>query len=181
MGSGPQRFELEDRIKDARQKLERALQDPNMKRNINLAALDMVRYIDFFNQIGTVNFAETLENMPSSLKNKINEEQNGETKSALIDEYLMSECERVGQDNISLVKDSLPEALKEHQRKRAIVLSYATTKKDYRDPGAWSMDDARPEKPSFWKVPEKAVVDVAKRKGTCWEDLVVSMKDKIIP
>jgi tryptophanyl-tRNA synthetase len=181
LGSGPQRFELEDRIKDATQKLGRALQDPNMKRNISLAALDMVRYIDFFNQIGIINFEETLGNIPSSLKNKINNEQNGEARSALIDEYLMAECERVGQDNVALVRDSLPQALKEHQRKRAIVLSYATAKKEYKDPGAWSTDDVRPIKPSFWDVPEKAVVEASKRNSTRWEDLVVSMKDKIIP
>jgi tryptophanyl-tRNA synthetase len=181
LGSGPQRLELEDRIENSVEKLKKASDNPDMRKNINLAALDMVRYIDFFNQINNVNFAEVLRDMPHSLKNQIEQESNGEVKSTLIDEYLLAECERVGQNNVTLVKDFLPEALQDHQRKRKIVLSYAAAKRDYKDPGAWSMEDRTLTRPPFWNVPEKAVVEESKRNSTRWEDLVLSMKDKLIP
>jgi len=176
LGSGPQRLDLENRIKNSKEKLEKALNNPDMRKNINLAALDMIRYIDFFNQRGNVDFAGFLEDMPISLKNRIEQEPNGEIKSALIDEYLMAECEKVGQDNVSLVRDYLPEALREHQRKREIVLNYATAKRGYPDVRAKECT-----RPIFWNVPKEAVVEDSKRNNTRWEDIVFSMKDRLIP
>ena len=181
LGSGPYQFHLEDRIKDAKLKLERALANPAMRENVHLAALDMVRYIEFFNNKSKVNFEEALRTMPRSLRDRIDEDVNGEKSSLWIDEYLLKECENVGQDNVALVSDALPLALEEHQMKRKKVLDYAVAKKNTMGTGAWALEDSNSQKPSFWNVPEKAVVDGSKRNNTRWEDLVVSMRDKLIP
>jgi hypothetical protein len=184
LGSGPGRLDLDNRINDTNLKITRALQDSNMKENIELAALDMTRYIDFFNDKSKVDFGQLLKELPKGIRNSLNDEQDENARLRIIENYLIKACKENGQDNIELVRDSLPEALREHQRKRKVVLDYAIAKREYNDrfKREYSIHhEAKPEKPIFWKVPEKAVVEESKRNRTHWEDLVASMKDKLIP
>ena len=180
LGSGPLNQDIDGRIKLSLEKLDNALKDSRLKENVERCALDMVRYIDFFNQKNNLNFREELENISNSFKRKI-EESDEKERPFLIDNYLIKKCEKIGQDNVELVRELLPIVLLEHQKKRNIVLNYAIQRANYRDPGAWSLDDNKPVQPTFWEVPEKAVVDESKRNPTQWFDIVAEMRDKIIP
>jgi tryptophanyl-tRNA synthetase len=181
LGSGPKKQSLDERIGESMRKLDKALEDPKMQENVKLAALDMVRYIDFFAQKGRVNISDILRDMPSSLREEINLVESEESRLRLIDNYLNNECKSNEQDNVVLIRDSLPEAIETHQSRRKAILKYAVQKKDYKDPGAWSDDDSMPARPSFWQVPEKAIVKPSTRNNTRWEDLVVSMRDHLVP
>jgi len=82
---------------------------------------------------------------------------------------------------VEIVRDSLPDALAEHQKKRELILAYAKARASYRPQGGWSLDDDKPIQPEFWKVPEQAVVDENKRNQTQWFNIVDAVADKIIP
>ena len=94
---------------------------------------------------------------------------------------MVSFCQDQRQDNVVIVRETLPTALREHQRKREEILAYAKARASYRPQSEWSLDDDKPIQPQFWKVPEKAVVDEAKRNQTQWFNIVNAVEDKIIP
>lgn len=176
LGPGPNKEDIETRIKSSIIKIDNALKDPELKKEVKNCALDMVRYIQFFNAKSQVNFPEALKALPNNIKR----EQDAEKKSELIDKYLINYCKKAEQDNVALVRESLPEALKEHQKKRQIVLDYALSRtRSIGQGGGWEIDGAIP-RPEFWNTPKKAVVDASKRTQTQWFNMVESMRDKLI-
>ena len=82
------------------------------------------------------------------------------------------DCE---QDNIEIVRDSLPIALKEHQQKRADVLSYAL----YRASNKGAQTGGK--KPDFWNTPTKSVVIDKNPNPTQWYDIVASAANRLTP
>jgi len=228
LGSGPQREDLDERIRSTFSKLCEA--NPY---HIKRCALDMVRFIDIFNKQNTVDFIGILEensykglaSMRDSKKSneiisdmdkdefriiswlfeeykagELNEAKTPEEKREReeeieknkvriknqflsqhrFDEYLLNECESMGQNNFELVRGNLPEALTQHQKRRQEVLNYAIARENYKST-AWDIENAKPEQPSFWKVPKRAIVDSSLRNPTQWFNLVSNMKDKLIP
>ncbi len=180
LGSGPLREDLEGRIRTSLQKLDSTIANPNLKDNLEKGSLDMVRYIEYFNSLSNINFGDALRNMPTDIVDRIKSAEDSE-RSHIIDEYLLNECKSAGQNNIQLVRENLSDALKEHQRKRQAILSYAVEREDYRDSGAWAMDSEKVKEPSFWEIPDKSRVDPSLRNRTEWFNIVASMKDKLIP
>jgi len=139
----------------------------------------------FFHKHSKVSFKELCgSNKYKELQESLEKTQTSDEAERVqnqIDQFLLNECKSAGQNNIQLVRENLSDALKDHQRKRQAVLSYAVEKENYRDPGAWTTDNGIVEEPSFWEVPDKARVDPALRNKTQWFNIVASMKDKIIP
>ncbi len=180
LGSGPERQDLTDRIRNTLGKIESA-----QKEDLERCALDMVRYIDFFNARSVISFEElSASEGYKTLQKKLEASHTREGQKAAqweIDAYLTSECNAHGQDNVGIVRDSLPEALTEHKKKREAILSYARARASYQPPSGWNTEDNKPLPPEFWKVPERAVVDEQKRNVTQWFDLIVKSGDKIIP
>lgn len=180
LGSGPLREDLEGRIKTSLQKLDSAMENPDLRSNLEKASLDVVRYIEYFNSLSKINFGDALKNIPADIANEIKTSDDSD-KSYLIDDYLLNECKSARQDNIQLVRETISEALKDHQRKRQVILDYAVERENYRDLGAWTMDSERAEEPDFWKVPDESKVNQNLRNRTQWFNMVASMKDKIVP
>ncbi len=165
IGSGPKGQNLSERTKTCLKKLDSAQKNISLKDNVKKVSLDMVRYIEVFNQKNKVDFGEALARMSGA---------------EIVDEYLIKECGEIGQDNVQLVKDLLPEVLAEHQRKREEVFKYAIERADLKSEGGWS-DNSLPSRPSFWKVPKRAIVDESKRNHTQWYHIVAAARDKIKP
>ena len=134
-------------------------------------ALDMVKYIGYFNAISKID----LPLQALKIKSEIHE-----ISPANLDSYLIGESKKSGQDNVAILRNNIADALKEHQQKRAEVIRYAIQRSELKDSGAWSSDQAYPEKPSFWNVPSKAVVDETRRNATKWYDMVAAMKERLI-
>lgn len=180
LGSGPEKEDLTDRIRTSLSKIDGANRE-----DLERCALDMVRYIGFFNAQSKVSFEEISSSIRyKELQRKLELTHSREGQKEVqweIDEYLNNECKTVGQNNVEIVRDSLSEALTEHQKKREAILSYAKARASYQPSSGWSAEDNKPIPPQFWKVPEKAVVDEKKRNTTQWFDMVVKAGDKIIP
>ena len=156
------------------------MENPDLRSNLEKASLDVVRYIEYFNSLSKINFGDALKNIPADIANEIKTSDDSD-KSYLIDDYLLNECKSARQDNIQLVRETISEALKDHQRKRQVILDYAVERENYRDLGAWTMDSERAEEPDFWKVPDESKVNQNLRNRTQWFNMVASMKDKIVP
>ena len=179
LGSGPMQESLDERIITNLRKFDSA--DPLQ---LERCALDMVRYIDFFNKRSIVNFGEISQDQRYLIYLNALDHTYGNKKieaQSKLDLHLIDICRSKGQNNVELVRDSLKEALVEHQKKRELVLEYAKAKASYQPQGGWGMDDEKPSQPDFWKVPERAVVDESKRNQTEWQDLVVAMADQLVP
>ena len=174
---------LDDRISRSIQTMGNALRDD--RELVEKFALDMVRYIDFFNAHSNVSFNElSASSKYSNLQEKMELATTLEEQAVIqseIDNYLIDECKAVKQDNIEIVFDSMEEALKEHQKRRQAVFNYSKERSSYRPQGGWSLDDDRPVQPGFWKIPERAAVDEAKRNKTRWFDIISAAADKIVP
>jgi len=182
LGPGRKGLDLEGRTKDAKDKIDtaRKIKNPETERRLRLFALDMVRYIPSFNNQSRVDFSELVSNLPVDIKRDILAAEDDAKKSAIMDNYLLKECKYAKQDNLGLIMDLMKDTLKEHQMRRERVLKYAVERMEYKDPGAWSLDDEMPAAPDFWKIPKKAIVDFSKRNPTHWFHIVAAMKDKLM-
>ena len=180
LGSGPQQEGLDERIASTLRKFDNADRE-----HVQKCALDMVRFIDVFNRENHVDFAEVAETEKyKDLVGKLDSAGSRSEQQKIqveLDDYLVSFYQSQGQDNVTIVRDTLPTALREHRQKREAILAYAKARASYRPQGGWSFDDDKPIQPEFWKVPEKAVVDEAKRNQTQWFNIVNAVEDKIIP
>ena len=180
LGSGPIVEDLTDRIKSTTKKLDEADKD-----NLERCSLDVMRYIDFFNLRGKVSFQglsseliyqELQQNLDLA---KTKEEQ--DKAQYELDDFLIRHCKNQRQDNVSIVRDSLPEALLEHHRRRQAVLNYAKERVSSHPAGGWDLDYHRPIQPEFWQVPDRAIVDESKRNTTQWFHIINRVSDRIIP
>jgi tryptophanyl-tRNA synthetase len=176
LGPGPEMADLDDRVKKTKEKIDSADRD-----NLERCSLDMVRFLECFNQDSLVSFKELCsepqyrELRVSSSTAKTREEQ---TKVQFeLDNYLIKRCKEQGQDNVELINYGIRKALVEHQKKREIILTYAKFRAKNRSISA----DKTEMFPSFWEVPNKAIVDQNKRNKTQWFDMVVRVGDQIKP
>ena len=183
LGSGPQQEDLDDRIKSTLSKFDAADRE-----QLERCALDMVRFIDVFNRESRVDFTEAAQTQKyKDLVKRLDDASRQEQQEvqAELDGFLISFCQDKGQNNIEIVRDSLPEALREHQKRRKTILEYANERELYFDRLENGLnllcDTEKPIQPEFWKVPECAVVDQDKRNQTRWFDIVHSAADRIIP
>jgi tryptophanyl-tRNA synthetase len=164
LGSGPNRLNLTDRINAVHNAIDETLADQELQLSVKKGMLDLVRYIGFFNDQSSINFGEALGNIPRVVQRALAESEDSSLRNEIIDNYLINECESRGQDNVSLVRDSIADALKEHQQKRQEVLEAA-------------LGGPTPE---FWNVPERAVIDPTKRNKTEWKDLIKQAEGDLI-
>ncbi|MEK6830410.1 MAG: hypothetical protein AABX77_00065 [Nanoarchaeota archaeon] len=185
LGSGPDKNkneDLEKRINSSLKKIDNALKNEELKTNVKLACLDMVRYIEYFNKYSRLDFKIASVNMPQSVKEDIENyipKEDGDGEPTTLDIYLLDKCENIGQDNVKIVKEHLEEALTEHQKKRQEVLNYAIARESHVSTG-WDIETS-PGQPDFWKVPDKSIVNPSLRNPTKWFNLVSNMKDKLVP
>ena len=180
LGSGPQQEDLDERIASTLRKFDNAGGN-----HVKKCALDMVRFIDVFNRENHVDFAEVAQtdgykDLVKRLDSAISRTEQQKIQAEL-DDSLISFCQDQRQDNAEIVRDTLPTALREHQKRREEILAYAKARASYRPQSGCSLDDEKPIQPQFWKVPEKAIVDEAKRNQTQWFNIVAAAGDRIIP
>lgn len=185
LGQGPDHENLDGRIRTSVGKIDAAYADPEMRGKLERCALDMVRYIDFFNERSRIDFAELSHGVEhKGLLLKLEEARYGEEREAAqssIDEYLIKASADGGQNNIELVRDSMREALAEHHQRRAKVIEYALERSRPKDAEPWGTEDVRLKKPEFWNAPERAIVDESKRNKTQWFNIVAAAKDRLQP
>lgn len=182
LGEGPNMEDLTERIRSSLRKVDKA-----DKEHLEKCSLDMVRYLDFFNQRSWVSFKELrvepiYQHLVGILETARTREEQKKAQNDM-DNFLINRCKDQGQDNIEIVRDSLPEALTEHQKKREIILYYAKTRAGEttvfsreKDIGAM-----QPIKPDFWQIPDSAVVSESKRNATQWFHIVNKVADQICP
>ena len=176
LGPGPEMLDLEDRVKQTKEKISSA----NIE-NLERCSLDMVRFLECFNQDSLVSFGELclepkyIQLKDSSKAAKTREEQIRAQYE--LDGYLIRRCKEKGQDNIELVTYGIEQALIEHQKRRKTILDYARFRSKNRGNSPVDSDLF----PSFWKVPDRAVVDCSKRTETQWFDMVVRVGEQIKP
>jgi len=174
LGPGPEIADLEDRIKRTKEKINSA-----DKENLERCALDMVRFLDCFNKESLVSFKEMCcEPQYRKLEESLELAKNREEQMSAqydLDNYLIKRCKDKGQDNIDLVNQTISNAITEHQKKRSIILKYAKLRAEKKD----SLIMGSIDFPSFWKVPERAVVNPSKRTKTQWFDIIMRVGDKI--
>lgn len=180
LGSGPQIEDLTDRIRSTFSKVDEA--DPE---HLERCSLDMVRYIDFFNARSKVSFEELCSEVRyRELTQVLDTATTREEQARIqheIDIFFIVCCRDQRQDNIEIVRDSLPEALVEHQRRREAVLNYAKSRVAFCPSGGWDTDADTPIQPDFWKVPDRASVDESKRNTTQWFHIIDKASGRIIP
>ena len=181
LGSGPDKLDLEKRIKVINQIIDDALVNKELEDSANKCALDMVKYIDYFNNFSKVNFKESLDDMPLTLKKKLKDKIDDRVRANLIDEYLIDECKKVKQDNLALIRDTIKDAIVDHYKKRQEVLEYAIERRDTPSRSLWDLDSDQLEPLKSWKIPKKAFVNPLKRNKTQWFDIIYQAKDKLIP
>lgn len=181
LGAGPNIEDLTDRIRSANGKFDKAEKD-----DLERCSLDMVRFIDFFNLRSKIPFNE-LCYMPTYkvLQDQLEQARTREEQIKVqyeIDKFFIKNCSDGKQNNIEIVRDSLAEAITEHQLKRETVLNYAKERASYIPAGGWSdLDDDRPLQPEFWNVPDRAVVDESKRNPTQWFHIVDKASNQLVP
>lgn len=181
LGSGPEREGLTERIRSTLRKLDGA----GITEDLERCSLDMVAYIDLFNAESKVSFEDlSTSKKHDKLQDKLENAKTREEQRTIqqeIDSYLIRECKAQRQDNIEIVRESLPKALTEHQKKREAVLNYAKAKVSYTPPTGWNLDDDAPIAPEFWNIPQNSVVDEGRRNQTQWFHIVGEMTDRLIP
>jgi len=182
LGSGPEGQDLEGRIKTSLKKIDEA-----QKEHLDRCALDMVRYIRFFNNRSVVLFQEVCSEpeynrLDDLLENALTRNDQLAARE-MMDQYLINRCRDQNQDNVAILRDSLPEALTEHQRRRREVLEYAKAKTNGELTvfGGWSLDEPTSQPPSFWQTPENSFVDKGKRTPTQWFHIVEKATEQINP
>lgn len=173
LGQGPLEEDLVERTRSSMKKIEEADTE-----HLERCSLDMVRYIDYFNKLSRISFAELCSQpryteLMGELESATKREDQLKAQHDM-DEYLTARCREVGQNNIEIVRDSLPDALKEHQKKREIVLFYAKSKVK----GENVIDT---EKPSFWQADGKAVVREQNPNPTQWYNIIANAATRINP
>ncbi|MBU2640114.1 MAG: hypothetical protein KKG75_05430 [Nanoarchaeota archaeon] len=179
LGSGHDNENINERIKSSLGKF-----DPSrlVRRDMENCALDLVRFIDSFNEKSIVDFAEIYDSphykfILDKLECATREERSGVQEA--IDAYLTNVCKREGQDNVELVRESLGETLRNHQIKRQEVLDYAITRANLPPRQGWD-EDFTLDPPEFWEVPERAVVNSDRRNKTEWFNIVEKAREKLI-
>ena len=185
LGAGPNIEDLVERTRSSLNKIEGADRD-----HLERCSLDMVRYLDVFNRHSRVSFAELCaEPEYLQLTEALNEATNRDDQmlaQSNIDAYLIQKCMDLGQDNVTIVRETLPEALAEHQQKREAVLIYART----RSQGSRSNDVFEEEnpygteplkRPEFWDVPSVAAVNESQRNPTQWFSIINRAASQIQP
>ncbi|MCD5401331.1 hypothetical protein LR013_01875 [candidate division NPL-UPA2 bacterium] len=160
---------IEERIRTNLSKIKVTINNisPNQ---VAKSALDMVRFIDFFGRKSVVDFSSLLHDLPSTLKRRIDQEEDRERKALLIDEYLIVECKQKGQDNVELVRENIEEVIREHHQRRKKVLQHAIHRQE-----------GRASEIEFWEIPQESAVDESLRNKTKWYNIVARMRDRIIP
>jgi tryptophanyl-tRNA synthetase len=181
LGSGPNKLLLDERIKYTKDAIDSVISDDNSKDYIKMCSLDMVRYIDYFNNVSDVDFGYLIKNVPNSIRKKLESPKYGYEKSKILDDYLVKECEAAGQNNVELIRDNLKGAIIEHRTKRRSVFKYAIDKVNPSLEPGWGNTYSKTEMPNFWDVPNRAIVSQEKRNKTQWHDIIYKVKDKIIP
>lgn len=176
LGPGPEMSDLDERIKISEDKIKTA-----DRTNLERCALDMVRFLDYFNRQSLVSFGDFCsEPQYRNLKNNLELAKTREEQVIIqgdLDNYLIERCKDNNQDNVELVRFSIKNSLTEHQKKREAILKYAKSRVDNKSDFSKSLCDF----PSFWKVPEKSIVNPEKRNKTQWFDIVVRAGNKIKP
>lgn len=161
LGSGPKKLNLTDRVESSLSKLINAQKNPSLAENLQYGALDMIRYLECFNEHSAVKF----EN--------ISREIMGTKSNQEVDQGLIKESLSHNQKNLDIVMESLPIILKEHQEKRMNVLEYAIANVE-------NKENAHLIKPTFWEVPEGVIVKGTKN-PTQWFNLVYAQRNNLIP
>lgn len=174
LGQGPLEEDLVERTRSSMKKID----DADLE-HLERCSLDMVRYIGYFNKLSKVSFSD-LCSQPRYVE-LVGELESAATREGQLkaqhnmDAYLAARCAELGQNNIEIVRDSLPEALKEHQKKREIVLFYAKGKAKGGD-----VDPAF-QKPNFWNADGKAVVREQNPNPTQWYNIIANAASRINP
>lgn len=179
LGPGVNYETIEERVRNSIAKFDPSVLDET---NVRTCALDLVRFIDSFNDRSIVDFAEATDLVAYRIFKERLEVAEGKDRALAqkeLDEYLIDFCEQMGQDNVELVRESLGEVLREHMAKRQRVLDYAVARANVPPKQGWD-EDFTPDPPEFWKVPERAIVDPVKRTKTPWFDIVDKAKGKLI-
>jgi len=112
LGSGPQQEGLDERITSTLRRFDNADRE-----HLNKCALDMVRFIDVFNRESKVNFVEVAQTyIHKDLVKKLDtagSRTEQQKVQAELDDYLVSFYQYQKQDNIAIVRNTLPTALRE--------------------------------------------------------------------
>lgn len=174
LGAGPNVEEITDRIRSSLKKMDEADRD-----HLERCCLDMVRFIDFFNSRSRVTFSDFCSDLRyRELEKALSSAKTAEDRKKLqddMDNYLIGSCRDQKQNNIEIVRDSLPEALTDHKKKREAILYYA--KQRSKSPDVTSTST----RPDFWEVPLRAVIADNKKTPTKWYNMVSQVADKICP
>lgn len=174
LGQGAEREDLVERTRSSMKKINEAEEE-----HLQRCSLDMVRYLDCFNRLSKVSFKE-LCSQPGyiELSNALETATTREDQLRAqynIDAYLIARCREQNQDNAAIVRDSLPDALRDHQKKRETVLLYAVNK---------AMNNGLVgdfEKPKFWEASDEAKVNEQKPNPTQWYNLIANVATQINP
>jgi tryptophanyl-tRNA synthetase len=181
LGSGHRNLDVEGRVVENLEKFDWA-RDLN-NRNVKMATLDFIRYVEHFNDAANLNFEEMCNTPKYRAQVRLglsNEKEVQQQAQATRDQMLLGFCESKGVDVTNTVRGALESFLRNHHRKREEILDYAVQLAEVLDPIGWSEVDT-PDAPEFWKTPKKAIVDPSLRNKTKWYDIVVKFKDKLIP
>lgn len=176
LGQGPGCEDVDDRIRSSLKKLDGA--DPE---NIARFSLDMIRYTPEFSTLSEIDFEElAAETNYSELVERLESATSTDEQSAALadlDDYVIKHCKDCGQDNEELVRDSLPEVLTDHHKKRRSILSYAVSLAGNGD--NVSGNDAN--KPNFWTASDRATVEDPNKLPTRWYDIIADKAAELIP
>jgi len=173
LGQGPDLEDIDTRISRSLRKID--LSDPEQ---LSRFSLDMVRYIAEFNNGSEVDFAEIASEesyraLTAGLEGATTK-AGGEKATAAVDKHLLGVCKDLGQDNEELVRDNLPDFLRQHQHRRESVLRYALSL-------AAGIEDGSSIRPDFWSTPEKARVNQTSSEQSRWFNIVANASDHLIP
>lgn len=174
LGQGRAEEGLVERTRSSMKKINEADID-----HLERCSLDMVRYLDCFNHLSRVSFKE-LCSQPRYLELSKALETASTREDQLraqydIDAYLIVGCKEQSQDNVEIVRDSLPDALRDHQKKREVIFAYAKDKAKNNGP---AQDVGRPK---FWQTPKEATVNERNPNPTQWYNLIANVANRINP
>ncbi len=173
LGQGPHFEDIETRISRSVKKI-----DDSLPEQLAVFSLDMVRYMAEFNAQGEVDFTElTSEPAYKALVQNLEASTTSagaESAVADIDKFLIENCKDLRQVNEDIVRETLPDFLKAHQKRREDVLRYALKL-------AAGDADATSVRPDFWSTPDGARVNPTDSKQSRWYDIVAGSSDRLIP
>lgn len=168
LGSGPEHLKVDERIEKSIEKMDQATRES--KDSAMRFALDMVRFSDVFNPYSKVDFKSLLTELPTYIKNEINEQKDENLKLKMLENHIILQCDGDNQNNIDIVRSNMENVLREHQRKRELVYKHAINRAE--DGNNFI---------NFWQIPDRAKVPENRRNKTKWYDIVYMCKDKLIP